>query len=75
MAVQSIAKSAKARLTLNRGMDPVTGKDVIRYVTLSGLAPEPDGEKVMNVVEAAAPCLSGIIGAVETTEVKTLERV
>ena len=75
MAVQSIAKSTKARFALNQGTDPDTGKTVTKYVTLGKLASNPDGQKIMNVVNAAAPCLVGSLGTVETTEVKTLEEV
>lgn len=75
MAVQSIAKRTSARLQLNQGTDPNTGKTVYKYVTLSKLASNPDGSKVMAVANAAAPCLVGSLGTVETTEVKTLEEV
>ena len=75
MAVQSIAKRTSARFSLAQGTDPDTGKAITKYVTLSGLASNPDGQKIMNVVNAAGPCLVGTVGTVETTEVKTLEEV
>lgn len=75
MAVQSIPKRTSARFSLNQGTDPVSGKTITKYVTLSGLAPDPVGSKVMAVVTMAAPCVIGTIGAIETTEVKTLENV
>jgi len=75
MAVMSIAKRTSARIALSQGTDPITGKAVTKYVTLSGLASDPDGQKILDVVDAAAPCLAGSVSGVETTEVKTLEEV
>lgn len=75
MAVQSLAKRTSARFSLNQGTDPDSGKTITKYVTLNKLASNPDGSKVMAVVNAAVPCLVGSLGTVETTEVKTLEEV
>ena len=75
MAVQSIPKRTSARFGLNQGTDVVTGKQITKYVTIAGLAPDPDGAKVMAVVTAAIPCLIGSAGTIETTEVKTLENI
>ena len=74
MSVISAAKSAKARIVLAAGVNPETGRAVTKNVYLSGLAGSPDGEKIYNVVDAAAPVLVYPVSLVETTEVRTLEK-
>ncbi|MBQ9565434.1 MAG: hypothetical protein IJU98_07605 [Synergistaceae bacterium] len=75
MAVQAIAKSCKARVILNAGTNPSTGKPITKNLYMSKLASNPDGTKIYNVVDLAAPCLLHPVSGVETTEVKTLEKV
>lgn len=74
MAVLSIAKRASAKITLNAGTNPETGRAITRTTTLSGLAANPNGEKIYAVVDAAAAVLDYPVTSVETTEVKTLEK-
>ena len=74
MAVISVVKSTKARLVLTAGTNPETGKAITKNVYLSNLAGSPDGTKIYNIVDAAAPVLNYPVSLVETTEVKTLEK-
>lgn len=70
---QAIPKSAKATYTISKGVDATTGKEKYARVTLAGLAPDPDADKVAAVATAAAPCLNGTFAGMEITEVKTIE--
>ena len=75
MAVTATTKRVSAALRMIEGSDPVTGKEIAHSVNYSGLRGNPDLEKVMNIAEASSPCLTGSLGDVTLTEVKSLERV
>ena len=74
MSVIAIPRSTKARLVLAAGTNSQTGKAITKNVYLSKLASNPDGDKIMAVVEAAAEILAYPVSYVETTEVKALEQ-
>lgn len=75
MAVTAVAKSTKATVILNAGTDPGTGKVINKRITMSKLRTNPDGQKVYNIVDLLAECVTYPVSGVETTEVKTLEKV
>ena len=74
MSAISAAKSTRANLTLSAGTDD-SGKTITKNVTLSGLNGNPDGDKLMAVVDLVAPCLAHSVITVTTTEVKSWEKV
>lgn len=74
MAVHAVVKSAKAGMILSTGTNPDTGKEITATVSLTGLNGEADPAAIMNVVDAAAPCLAYEVARVEYTVVKTLNK-
>lgn len=74
MAVISVPKRSSVSVKLNAGTDPSTGSALLRSVSLSGVKPGAEGEKVLNVVDLLANVLAHPVTRVEQTEVRTLER-
>lgn len=74
MSVIALPRSTKARMVLTAGTNAQTGKTITKNVYLTKLAANPDLDKVMAVVDAAAGVLAYPVSLVETTEVKSLEK-
>lgn len=74
MAVDKIAYSASARVVVNKGTDPSTGKKLTGSVSIPGVRAEATAEKVYGVAAALGPCLANTVERVLYTETSELEQ-
>ena len=73
MAVTSTLEKIAVRMNLNNGTDAQTGEVKTVSVNLGSLNPTAyNAQKVMNIVEVLAPCLTKSVVSVQEVRTSTL---
>lgn len=74
MAVIQSLQAHRIALKLNAGANPLTGKMIVKSTALGGFAEAADNEKIMALVDLAAPVLKHPVVQVARTAVFMLEK-